>query len=198
MLQITQTVYEFNELSEKSKKIALRKYEEKIHDYFDMDNYIFDNCFLFEPKHSELIELFADEYNKMPLPIIGNNRKNISFTDYYGLTLQIDQAIEINNDKLFLLWLQIPLIMHDKVFYTFSSTRNRNTKINFVENDINYEFTKDELSILENAENIFNCHICNIAKNIQKDIEYYFSDENIIEIINENEVLFFDNGSIYN
>jgi len=197
MLVITQNVYEFNELSEKSKKIALQKYHDRMHDYFDMNFYIFDDCYLFEPKHDYLINLFGNEYGELKNPIIGNNRKNITYNDYYGLTLQINKAIEINNDKLFLLWLEIPLSMYDKVFYTFSSTRNGNTKIEFVENDKNYEFTNDELIILENAENIFNSHICSIAKNIQQDIGYHFSDENIIEEINNNEVYFFENGTIY-
>ena len=197
MLVITQNVFEFNELSEKSKKIALQKYHDRMQDIFDMEFYIFDDCYLFEPKHDQLINLFSNEYNTLKSPIIGNNRKNIIYNDYYGLTLQIDKAIEINNIKLFLLWLQIPLDMHYNTIYTFSSTRNGNTKINFVEYDSNYEFTNDELNILHNAENIFNSHICSISKNIKENIEYYFSDENIIEEINNNEVYFFENGTIY-
>jgi hypothetical protein len=197
MLVITQNVFEFNELSENSKKIALQKYHDRMQDIFDMNFYIFDDCYLFEPKHDELINLFGNEYGELKNPIIGNNRKNITYNDYYGLTLQINKAIEINNDKLFLLWLEIPLSMHDKVFYTFLSNRNGNTKIEFVENDTNYEFTNDELNILHNAENIFNYHVCNIAKNIKENIEYHFSDENIIEEINNNEVYFFENGKIY-
>jgi hypothetical protein len=175
----------------------MQNYEQRMYNYFDINLYIFDDCYLFEPKHDELINLFGNEYGKLKNPIIGNNRKNIIFNDYYGLTLQINKAIEINSDKLFLLWLEIPLSMHDKVFYTFLSNRNGNTKIEFVENDTNYEFTNDELNILHNAENIFNSHICSIAKNIQDNIDFHFSEPVIIENINENEVYFFENGTIY-
>lgn len=194
MQTITQTIYEFNELSEKSKKIALEQYHDKMQNNFEIEYYIFDDCYLFEPKHEQLINLFSTEYSKLTSPIIGNTRKNIYFNDYY---LKIEDAIQINNDKLFLLWLKIPLQLHDKVYYTFSSTRNGNTKINFVENDSTYQFTNDELNILENSSSIFNEHINQISNDIQNNIDFYFSDSNMIEQITENEVYFFKNGNIY-
>lgn len=195
MQTITQTIYQFHELSEKSKILALQNYYEKMQNNFEIEYSIFDDCYLLEPKHEKLINMFGEQYNNINNPIIGNTRKNIYFNDYY---LKIDDAIKINNDKLFLLWLEIPLQLHDKVYYTFSSNRNGSTEINFVENDTSYEFTNDELNILENSSSIFNEHIKQIAKDIQSNIDYHFSDENIIENIKYNEVYFFNNGKIYN
>ena len=195
MQTITQTIYEFHELSEKSKISALSNYIKIMENNSEIEYYIFDDCYLFEPKHEELISLFNSEYANLTNPIIGNTGKNIYFNDYY---LQIEDAIQINNDRLFLLWLQIPLELHDKIVYSFDSNKNGNTQILFNENDINYEFTENELKILVIARAIFSLHIKQIAKDIQSNIDYYFSDENIIDQITENEVYFFENGKIYN
>ena len=169
-------VYEFNELSEEAKEKAIDNMRTRMYDW-DIHYWVIDDCYLLNPKGINDL-------------IIGNTRKI-----YYSLDrdryIDISNGMEINNDIAFLEWLEIPFDIHDKVYYTIGKDT-----IEFEENEDGYTFTDNELEILDNAKEIFEDHCAWVLNCIESNIEYYFSDENIIEDITCNEYEFTEEGNI--
>ena len=192
-------IYEFNELSNESKENAIEQIREKRYQYNDYANWILDDCYLFEPKHDELFKLFGAEYIKLNNPIIGNSRKNIYFDIDRNRHIDASEAMIINNEKMFLLWLEIPENMHDKIYFSIKSTNSRylDTYISFEENEYDYQFSDIELKILENANDKFSNHMENVLKQIEQGYDYCFSDASLIEEIEANSYQFTENGEIY-
>ena len=176
MRTIETKVYEFNELSEEAKEKAIDNMRTRMYDW-DIHYWVIDDCYLLNPKGINDL-------------IIGNTRKI-----YYSLDrdryIDISNGMEINNDIAFLEWLEIPFDIHDKVYYTIGKDT-----IEFEENEDGYTFTDNELEILDNAKEIFEDHCAWVLNCIESNIEYYFSDENIIEDINCNEYEFTEEGNI--
>lgn len=199
MQTITIEIYQFNELSNEAKENAIEQIRQKRYDYNDYIHWVIDDCYLFEPKHDELFNLFGEQYGKMNHPIIGNNRKNIYFDFERNWHIYASNAMVINNEKMFLLWLEIPENMHDKIYFSIDSTNSRyaNTYISFEENECEYEFSEIELKILENAKDKFSNHMENVLKQIEQGYEYCFSNESLINEIDANSYEFTENGNIY-
>jgi hypothetical protein len=176
MRTIETKVYEFNELSEEAKEKAIDNMRTRMYDW-DIHYWVIDDCYLLNPKGINDL-------------IIGNTRKI-----YYSLDrdryIDISNGMEINNDIAFLEWLKIPFDIHDKVYYTIGKD-----SIEFEENEDGYTFTDNELEILDNAKEIFEDHCAWVLNCIESNIEYYFSDENIIEDITCNEYEFTEEGNI--
>ena len=176
MRTIETKVYEFNELSEEAKEKAIDNMRTRMYDW-DIHYWVIDDCYLLNPKGINDL-------------IIGNTRKI-----YYSLDrdryIDISNGMEINNDIAFLEWLKIPFDIHDKVYYTIGKDT-----IEFEENEDGYTFTDNELEILDNAKEIFEDHCDWVLNCIESNIEYYFSDENIIEDITCNEYEFTEEGNI--
>lgn len=168
--------YKFNELSEEAKEKAIENHRESMY-YLDISEWIIDDCYLLNPKGINDL-------------IIGNTRKI-----YYSLDrdrhIDISNGMEVKDDIAFLEWLKIPFDIHDKVYYTIGKDT-----IEFEENEDGYTFTDNELEILDNAKEIFEDHCDWVLNCIESNIEYYFSDENIIEDINCNEYEFTEEGNI--
>lgn len=192
-------IYEFNELSNEAKQNAIEQIRQKRYEYNDYIHWVIDDCYLFEPKHDELFNLFGEQYGKMNHPIIGNNRKNIYFDLDRNSHIDASNAMIINNEKMFLSWLEIPENMHDKIYFTIRSTNSRyaDTYISFEENECDYLFSDIELKILENAKDKFSNHMDNVLKQIEQWYEYRFSDESLIEEIESNEYQFTEKGNMY-
>ena len=192
-------IYAFNELSNEAKENAIEQIRQKRYNCNDYIEWITDDCYLFEPKHDELFKLFGSEYSKLNNPIIGNSRKNIYFDLDRNRHIDASEAMIINNEKMFLSWLEIPENMHDKIYFSIKSTNSRylDTYISFEENEYDYQFSDIELKILENANDKFSNHMENVLKQIEQGYDYCFSDASLIEEIEANSYQFTENGEIY-
>jgi len=197
MKTIELNIYKFDELIGNARNTAIEQYREIMYTDNNFSRYAIDDCYLFEPRHTEIVDLcpaYAD-YGK---PIIGNTRKV-----YYDLDrnrhLDASNGIVINNEKMFFEWLEIPEGMHHRLYYTIKGTwaRYPDTIIRFEENDISDEFTEDEMKILENAQDKFSNHMEDVLDRISEAYEYYFSDEYIAEQLEINEYEFTEDGKIY-
>jgi hypothetical protein len=143
--------------------------------------------------------LFGEEYIKLTKPVIANTRKNIYFDTDRNRNLDIHQAIEITNEKMFLIWLGVPEEMHEKVYFKIKNNwaRNPDTIIKFEENDCDYHFTDEENKILENAAEKFSNHMEEVLNRIEESIEYQFTDEYIAEEIEINQYEYTADGKRY-
>lgn len=192
-------LYSFDELDKAAQEVAIEKVRD---DYYsgggnstDFAEWAVDDDYLFEISQKEKDELFGEGAKAIANskygdePIIGNTRKNIYFDTDRNSHLDASEAIEINNDGMFLTWLGIPKEMQDNVHFTIKSdgSRNADTIIEFEENDSDTEFTAEELSILEDAEQKFKDHMSDVLKSIEKSIDYRYSEEAIREDL-ENDV----------
>jgi hypothetical protein len=197
MKTIELNIYKFDELSKDAQNTAIEKYRQRMYEYNDFRHYAIDDCYLFEPRHTEIVDL-CPAYTDYGKPIIGNTRKV-----YYDLDrnrhLDASNGIVINNEKMFMEWLEIPEGMHDKVYFTIRATNGRypDTIINFEENECDYIFSDEERRILDYAEVKFSNHMEDVLNRISEAYEYYFSDEYIAEHLEINQHDFTEDGKIY-
>jgi hypothetical protein len=191
-------LYSFDELTKDAKDNAIEQIRQRRYNDYDLIHWIIDDCYLFEPAHDELIKLCGLEYEKLSTPIFKNTRK-LYFDLERNRHIDASNAIEITNEKMFFQWLEIPDNMYDKVYFTIQKTYSRHpdTFILFQENDCQYEFTDQELKILENAKDKFSDHMETVLNRIESSYNYYFTDESIIEHIKSNEIYFQIDGIIY-
>jgi hypothetical protein len=192
-------IYKYSELSEAAKKNAVAAYKEEMeeNEQHEAQRWAIDDCALFEPKHHELVEILGANYyhDNGQSFIMKNDREGIEWDEY---SLDIAEALEITNSSMFKKWLGIPEIFLDKVDYVIISATN--TEIEFDHNELLGDPRTDALvSILENAEKKFSDLIEEIKVRIDKGIEEYFSDDNVIERIEgDGNVEFLENGKIWN
>ena len=198
MRVIETQLFKFSELSDDAKKFAMEQYRER--EYFDDwgIRLVIDDCYLFEPEYAELHKLFGKEYDDRKNPIIGNTRKVYFDTDRNS-HLDADEGIVINDERMFLLWLGIPENMHEFLCFTIKNTHARysDTIIEFEEKVLGYDFSDEENKILEDAADKFSDHMDNVLKNIKQSIEYYYSDENLMEQLDMYEYEFYEDGARY-
>ena len=181
-------IYEFNELNEQAKQKAIENVRESYYVYNDFSTWAIDNCYLLEPPHKELVDLFGDKYEDI---IIKNSRK-LYFSLDRNRYIDISNAMEITDDLAFYQWLGIPLDFAGKLYYTIHSD-----SIEFYNFDDEEDFTEDETTILEIAEEKFKNHCQDILNFIENDIDYRFTDEAIIEDIQANNIEFTEEGEVY-
>ncbi len=204
--QRTATRYKFDELSDEAKETAIENMRESYYESNDFAEYAIDDDYLFEPPNEELTKLFgADFYEKLnsgkkykDTPLIENTRKGIYFSLDRDRHLDASNAIDVNNDHYFMLWLGIPEEMHEKVYYkiTDDGSRSADTIIEFEPNDNEYEFTDAEQEILDTAAEKFSSHMGDVLSNIEKKIDYMYTDESITETIEANDYDFDEDGDI--
>jgi hypothetical protein len=194
----TVTLFKFSELSESAKKIAIQEVRDHAEEH-DSDiayDWAIDDCSLFEPPHAEMAALLGEDYydrnshNGYGRFVFKNNRKGIYFNEDYE-EVEISEALEITNDKMFKLWLGIPEIFHHIEVKTGSDHDGTTIEM---ENPFNGDDPRKGVidNICQNAKVKFEAHIERIAKNIKAGIEEYFSDSNLEDRINENEDLEFN------
>lgn len=189
MRQETTNIYSFEELSKEAQEKAIEQVRNSYYEDNDFLNWAIDDCALLEPSHNDLINLLGENYN---FPLIKNNRKVFCSLDR-DRYIDISNAMEITNEKHFLLWLGIPQEMHEKVYYTIS-----NDTIIFEDNNSMDTLTEEDQPIIQAAIEKFEDHCKQILERIENDYEYRFTDESIIEDIEANEIEFLIDGSIYN
>ena len=198
MRKIEIELYSFNELSEEAQQKVIEKEREHLENSQDYNLWVLDDCALFEPENDELVALLGNNYK---FPLLENNRKKI----YYDLTwtnryIQIERALNITNKKHFLCWLGIPSELiyqytsdeHDFDFDIIYTSHYGSSIIVFDNYDDKYE------EFVDKARKKFGKHIETILNRIEKDIDFYFSDENIKEMIEYNEYEYLKNGTEWN
>jgi hypothetical protein len=185
MRTIETKIYQFNELSEKSKEVAIEDFREnKYGDSYILD-WIVDDCYLLEPKHDDLVASLGSLYKDL---IIENNRK-VYFSLDRDRHIDISNAMVIKDDYLFLKWLGLPDELIDEVSYTIGRDTIYFEKYPFEE--------YPNQDIIDNAVEKFESHCEDILRRIESSYEYQFSDEYIIDEIISNEYEFLDNGKIF-
>ena len=180
-------VYSFEELNKEAQQVTIEEVRNEYYEDNDFANWAIDDCSLLEPKHEELIELFPIEYN---FPLLKNNRK-VYFSTDRDRYIDISNAMEVQNDRMFLVWLGINGELLDKVHYIIGED-----SIEFTP-QTEEDFTEDEEAILKLAEEKFENHCEDILKRIEADIDYRFTDEAITEDILANDYEFLSNGKKY-
>lgn len=199
---------EFKELSSDAKENAINIVRETRYEDNDIAYWIVDDDSLFEPLHTEMAELFGDDYysaNGNKFMIENTSPKTISFVgkqdqNYY---LHCAKSINVSNDNLFLRWLEIPPRFHNYVYYTFNDGySSQNTGIDFQIEDYNEfseKFGERGESVLgeffEKAEKKFDSHIDTVLTRISSSIDGEFEDERIIEFIEGNDYSFDEDGT---
>ena len=203
----TITIHTFDELSEEAQKRALLNVKEVMeeNDQDAAQNWAIDDCALFEPAHQDMVALFGENYyeeNRTPDGQYGqfvfkNTRKNITFEIDNGW-LCITEALEITNDRMFLMWLGIPEILHQYVEYViYSIHREKQTKL-----DLSHQLSSDDPraavlgELFGKAEIKFNSHLDDILGRIESGIESYFDEDNVLDRIESMEYEFYENGEL--
>ena len=181
MRTIRTKVYQFDELSEQAKQVAIENYRNEDHDFAE---WAIDNCSLLEPPHKELENLFGKEYD---FPLIKNNRKVYFDTDR-NRHIDISNAMEIQNEKQFLLWLGLNNRLIDKIEFCIYEDGIEFNNISHL------DYTEKEIVKIIEAVDKFKDHCEDILKRIEAGIDYRYTDEAIIEDILANEYEFLSNG----
>jgi hypothetical protein len=190
MKTIEVKIFAFSELNEQAKEKAIEQVREMYYEHNDFARWAIDDCALFEPKHQELEQLFGKDYK---FPLIENTRKNIYFDTDRNSYLDCEDAMIVTNDKHFLTWLGIPEDFQDEIQYRIHtpSGRNNSTTIDF------YEYPSEFGDVIDDAVEKFDKHVSDCLQRIERDIDYRFTDEAIIEDIEANEYEFLEDGTRY-
>ena len=193
----TITLLNYKELSGSAKVIAIEEVREEMREHETQRAYdwAIDDCSLFEPPHAEMAALFGEDYFDLNGGqfVFKNKRKGISFENYFEI-LQITDALEITNQKMFKSWLGIPEIFHD-VYVGILDWGSTIIEIEnpFISEDPRHGVLND---IADNAAEKFKAHVSIIAKRIVSGIEEYFSDENVEFRMTETNPEFNEEGHI--
>lgn len=205
----TIAIYSYDELSPEAKEKAIEEVREEMkeNEWHESYDWAIDDCSLLEPPHDEMVKCCGNNYyeeNRTPDGKYGqfvfkNKRKGIQFDEEDG-TLNIEDALEITNKRMFKLWLGIPEMFHHTVGYEIHTPPYPgSTTIELFHDELNGEVMGDVLNgILEKAKDKFDSHISDIHSKIIRGMEDYFDDENVEFRIEEANYEFQEDGSIWN
>jgi hypothetical protein len=203
MRTIRTKVYSFDELSKDAQEKAIEKVRNSYYKHNDFARWAIDDCYLFEPKHEELVSLFgADFYEKLNEgkqyggePLVQNTREDIYFDTDRNRFLDCEKAMKITNDTYFLKWLGIDTSVEglQDIYYSIVTPSGRNESTTIVFEDYPSEFG----DVIDDATEKFNNHVQDCLNRIEEDIDYRFTDEAIIEDIIANEYEFLKDGTRY-
>lgn len=198
----TINIYQFNELSEEAKKVAIEKMRERLKHTNSDEAYdwAIDDCALFEPPHKEMAELFGEDYYEKNHDnfVFKNHRKGLDYEGSFG-TIHIKEALEITNKEMFLEWLGFPKKYQKYISFNFFQNPYTSTTLiidnEFLESDPRYNYVA---ALIKNAEEKFKTHVEEIKSRIESSYDDYFSDDEMEIRISENEMEFYENGLKYN
>lgn len=198
----TINIYQFNELSEEAKKVAIEKMRERLEqtESYEAYEWAIDDCSLFEPQHKEMAELFGEDYYEKNNDnfVFKNHRKGLDYEGSFG-TINIKEALEITNEEMFLEWLGLPKKYHKYISFEFYENHYTSTYLKidneFLESDPRYNYVA---ALIKNAEEKFKTHVEEIKSRIERSYNDYFSDDEMEIRITENEMEFYENGIKYN
>jgi|688.fasta_scaffold214539_2 hypothetical protein len=198
--------YSFEELSDSAKKNAISKVRDEMwegnYGSSDIPEWVVDDDYLFEPTHDEMVNIFGPGYNESlgENPMIGNTRKGISYVskddgNYY---LHCKEALDVNNEEMFLGFLGIPPRFWDELNYRFYDRRTY-TEIEFeIENvdDLSQKAIDSLSKYMEEAEKNFEQHMSSVLSRITDSINDQYKDEEIIDRIDNERIEFNSEGDI--
>lgn len=191
MRTIETKLFLFEELSDKAKKKAIENRREEMYNCDSFLNWCIDDCYLLEPPHKELEKLYKTLKIESKDILIKNNRK--IYVDLYYNTIDISEAMEIQNNYIFLKWLGL----NDRLISKITFEIGKDT-INIDLDDYkDCNLTKIEEDKIDKAVEKFEQHCINIFNNINESYEYYHSDECIIDDLIINLYEFTENGKIH-
>lgn len=198
----TINIYQFNELSEEAKKVAIEKMRERLKhtDSYEAYDWAIDDCALFEPAHKEMAELFGEDYYEKNNDnfVFKNHRKGLDYEGSFG-TIHIKEALEITNKEMFLEWLGFPKKYQKYISFEFFENHYTSTYLKidneFLESDPRYNYVA---ALIKNAEEKFKTHVEEIKSRIERSYGDYFSDAEMEIRISGNEMEFYENGLEYN
>jgi hypothetical protein len=188
MRTIETTVYKFNELSEDAKNNAIEQIREQYYQYNDFAEWAKDDDYLLNPKYEEL-----KKYNMKDGILLSNSRKKLYFSCDREWYLDCAEAINVENEEVFMDWLGFTPEQAKKLLYRIytPSGRNSSTTIEFELNDSE----DDEIDTTE-AEEKFNNHINDCLRSLEANIDFRYTDEAIIENIEANDYEFTEEGKL--
>lgn len=203
----TITIYKYDELPEKAQRKAVLEveYQMRENDWEEAQQWAIDDCSLLEPEHKEMSALFGEDYYERNLTpdgkygqfVFKNNRKGILF-DIESGWLNITEALEITNDKMFMIWLGVPEILHQYVTYEIHTVfGGRQTKLS-----LSHELGSDDPragvldELFKKAEYKFSSHLEDILQRINDGTESYFDEDNVMNKIYESDYEFYEDGEI--
>lgn len=179
---------DFKHLSKGEKIKALDNFGDWWNDVMaqDFPNYLVSNQYLLEPLHVLLQQTFGENpyENIEGEPMIAYDGDDLEF-DMDRNTLNIGDAIRINDSDAFLKFLGISDDLIPEVHYTFGADT-----INFEENDSEYEFTESDQKQLDDAHIIFRKYTNDLMKQMKDEHNFYFSREMLLDHIKSNNVKF--------
>ncbi len=191
MKTINITLYKFEELSKEAQEKAIkdkRTFNEENNDFLD---WIIDDCYLLEPPHKEIEKLYKTLKIKPKEILIKNNRK--VYFDLYRKMIDISEAMEIQDDYIFLKWLGLNDRLINKISFRIMEDTIEIEEDFYVEK----ELTITEENKIKKAVEKFEDHCNNILNNIKESYEYCFSDEFIEDELINNDYDFTENGETY-
>lgn len=198
----TINIYQFDELSEEAKKVAIEKMRERLKrtNSYEAYDWAIDDCSLFEPLHKEMAELFGEDYYEKNGNdfVFKNHRKGLNYEGSFG-TIHIKEALEITNEEMFLEWLGFPKKYQKYISFNFFENPYTSTTLTidneFLQSDPRYNYVA---ALVKNAEEKFKTHVEEIKSRIERSYDDYFSDDEMEIRISENEMEFYENGLKYN
>lgn len=198
-------IYKLEELSEEARKKAIKEYRESKNDDGSLDHeallWALDDCSLFEPPHQEMVEILGENYyeengNQF---VFKNTRGGVRADwDPYSMALQIEDALEITNDRMFLLWLGFPEVFISRLEpyeiisrndWTYIELKTEIQSENILLEPINFHI---KMAVMK-----FKTHMERILNNIENSFEEYFNEDNLGDRISESGLEFFEDGTIF-
>lgn len=205
MRKLELEIFKFSELTEEAQKEAIQSVRKRYEDTdrgYDFPLWAIDDCSLFEPKDTEMKEIFKDEYlSNIGDPfMIKNNRDGIRFDLDSGIIYSAE-TMEITNRNMFMRWAGLSKSLSEKVSdIELLDDQGRTTEVEFYFDieDLS-KLTKEENSNLESARAKFRDHMFYVLRKIQSDVDYRWSDEGIEDDIENgsDEFEFTKTGNIF-
>ena len=183
-------IYTFNELSEDAKKKAIENERSSRYRNNDFAEWAIDDCFLLNPPYKEI-----EKINKeLPENLLIKNTREIYFSLDRDRYIDISKAMNVQCEETLLKWLKITdrMIEEDNIYFTIGKDT-----IHFEENDPETNFSDRDLRILERAKKIFEDHCEQILKDIEASIDYRFTDECILEDLDNYDYDYTKDGKEY-
>jgi hypothetical protein len=180
-------VMTFEELTPEAKEKAIEQVRNSYYEHNDFCEWAIDDCYLLNPPYKEVEKLDSTLKDGI---LIKNNRV-IYFSLDRDRCIDISNAMEVVSDDVFLEWLGVTerMIRDELVCFTIGKDT-----IEFEENHFDKDFTDRDLRILERAKDKFKDHCADILNSLEKEYDYRFTDEAIIEDIEANGFEFHADG----
>jgi hypothetical protein len=198
-------IYKFNELSQESKKRAIREHEWEMREKDGQEalSWALDDCSLWEPPHDEMTAALGSDYYDRNLTSNGQygqfvfaNRRNPLRVDIENRYLKFGRSLEITNGAMFLTWLGIPSELQNQVEWEIDDTGAYRSKLILtLEIESDDPQREQKMEMLQKGVCKFDVHVIKCLDRIEMGFEEYFSDENVAERLEWRDLEFTPDGN---